>query len=1009
MIVLAFLINAFTWRGQADRTVARRHHKSRYAAEAERRDEGVIETPYPPSWVDKESMKTVIAEPLHNRVVLACKAVGYPEPEIKWTKDGIKIEDDNVQKQDAFNYYKVNKAKQRLVITQLQKAHEGKYTCIISNTYGTINHTYIVESLEHNIYGPKIIEKPYNQTIVVGMDAYFRCDVDAGALAPVINWAKAKDVNNLDKSSKDSFILISGYENKNELIIHNASKKDSGLYVCFVQNSAGRAMAKAHLTVLADFEAVEHPPENITALTGSDVNFHCRTPLDIRPFISWVRIYEADIQTLAEQTEVLRLENVTASDAGEYACVIGTHAHNSFWETAFLSVTEVDPMMQTRIGHPHHTKLIVIVICVSALAVVCFVVVIVTYRRMRRERMKKLQAIQSAQAITAWTKKIIVERTNLSHPDSPIVAPVVRIERQPSSSRMRLGSENTTLTTLSEYELPMDPDWEFPRENLAIGKTLGEGAFGKVLQADALHLKQPGVASIVAVKMLKEGHTDTEMIDLVSEMDMMKVIGRHMNIINLLGVCTQDGPLYVIVEFAEHGNLRDFLRKHRPASGYERANGEKPPLTEKQLVSFSRQIAKGMEYLGSKKCIHRDLAARNVLVADGYVLKIADFGLARDVHSNDYYRKMGDGRLPVKWMAPEALFHRRYTIQSDVWSFGILLWEIMTLGGTPYPSVPSIEKLFQLLREGHRMEKPPQCSLQLYMLMRDCWHFYPNQRPTFAELVDCLQKILEVSCEEEYLDLGLPALDTPPSSDETCAIEQSAAKFFQIQNQPLQFHNHHYDQDNNWSPDQGFGSASGSGFCPSEGVSEDFPLTYTTVSHSQGSPGTSTPIYSTFQPRSQRGPEYQNQPNIMYSHQTSMPNNYMSDESLPPPPDMGLKYVQQTSLPNGDYNGTNYPMCDYNRPIRTVNNNSQQQSFQHGNEYLHTPPSRLRIEDGLDRMPKYIQTHPGHSNLYGQVLNLPPSYNPNNRADKVESQYTDDLNVDDYRERYSDHFVSSQL
>lgn len=193
------------------------------------------------------------------------------------------------------------------------------------------------------------------------------------------------------------------------------------------------------------------------------------------------------------------------------------------------------------------------------------------------------------------------------------------------------------------------------------------------------------------------------MMDLVSEMEMMKVIGKNINIINLIGCCTQGGPLYVVVEYAPFGNLKDFLREHRPSSGYEIAVGteqkEKKTLTQKDLVSFAYQVARGMEYLSSRRvstvqnyndirwscffqCIHRDLAARNVLVSDDYVLKIADFGLARDIHCNDYYRKKSDGRLPVKWMAPEALFHRVYTTQSDVWSYGILLWEIMTLGGT---------------------------------------------------------------------------------------------------------------------------------------------------------------------------------------------------------------------------------------------------------------------------------------------------------------------------------------
>ncbi|KAA0194578.1 hypothetical protein HAZT_HAZT004636 [Hyalella azteca] len=204
-------------------------------------------------------------------------------------------------------------------------------------------------------------------------------------------------------------------------------------------------------------------------------------------------------------------------------------------------------------------------------------------------------------------------------------------------------------------------------------------------------------------------------MDLVSEMEMMKIIGTHQNIINLIGCCTQDGPLFVVVEYAHYGNLRDFLRNSQPqALGYECAIDQDPKtsLTQRDLLGFAYQVARGMDYLAAKKCVHRDLAARNVLVCQDRVLKIADFGLARDIHSQDYYRKTSEGRLPVKWMAPEALFKRVYTSMSDVWAFGILLWEIMSLGGTPYPSVPSVENLFKLLREGHRMLKPHYCTTE---------------------------------------------------------------------------------------------------------------------------------------------------------------------------------------------------------------------------------------------------------------------------------------------------------
>ncbi|KAK7795750.1 hypothetical protein U0070_025168 [Myodes glareolus] len=253
-------------------------------------------------------------------------------------------------------------------------------------------------------------------------------------------------------------------------------------------------------------------------------------------------------------------------------------------------------------------------------------------------------------------------------------------------------------------------------DRLTLGNSLGEGCFGQVFMAEAIGFNMNNTVKpvTVAVKMLKDDANDQDLLDLVSEMEMMKGIGKHKNIINLLGACTQGGPLFVLMEYAAKGNLRDFLRAQRPLS-MEYCDDSRLPekqLTYKDLVSCAYQVAQGMEYLASQKCIHRDLAARNVLVTEDNVMKIADFGLARDMHNLEYYKKTTNGRLPVKWMAPESLFDQVFTHQSDVWSFGVLLWEIFTLGGSPYPGIP-VEELFKLLKGGYRMYKPTNCTHDL--------------------------------------------------------------------------------------------------------------------------------------------------------------------------------------------------------------------------------------------------------------------------------------------------------
>ncbi|XP_070273639.1 proto-oncogene tyrosine-protein kinase ROS isoform X1 [Myotis yumanensis] len=294
----------------------------------------------------------------------------------------------------------------------------------------------------------------------------------------------------------------------------------------------------------------------------------------------------------------------------------------------------------------------------------------------------------------------------------------------------------------------------FPRANLTLRLLLGSGAFGEVYEGTAVDILGAGSGETkVAVKTLKKGSTDQEKIEFLKEAYLMSKFN-HPNILKQLGVCLLNEPQYIILELMEGGDLLTYLRKARMTTFHG------PLLTLVDLVDLCVDISKGCVYLEQLHFIHRDLAARNCLVSvkdysnPSRVVKIGDFGLARDIYKNDYYRKRGEGLLPVRWMAPESLMDGIFTTQSDVWSFGILIWEILTLGHQPYPAHSNLDVL-NYVQSGGRLEPPRNCPDDLWNLMTQCWAQEPDQRPTFHKIQDQLQLFRKISlnsisqCREE--------------------------------------------------------------------------------------------------------------------------------------------------------------------------------------------------------------------------------------------------------------------
>ncbi|XP_066964608.1 vascular endothelial growth factor receptor 1-like [Macrobrachium rosenbergii] len=392
--------------------------------------------------------------------------------------------------------------------------------------------------------------------------------------------------------------------------------------------------------------------------------------------------------------------------------------------------------------------------------------------------------------------------------------------------------------------LPCESKFQIARNRIEFGKLIGKGEFGHVFQAKVDGLLPEEGQTTVAVKTAKSRSNDVFKKELIAEVKIMMHIGRHANILNLLGVCSEylatKGELLVLVEYCCHGNLRDYLVRHRKnfvqdrnasnhcslsygkaestvyaelrkddalssqgtssvvesdiekersldvvssspnvastlnaieLSSQEPSNpmftsrtsdhspsvysdliAQKEKLTEADLVSWSYQIAKGMEYLSLRKVVHGDLAARNILLDESYTVKISDFGFARDVYHKNY-KKNGQTSclMPVKWMSPEYLKDEIRSIQSDVWAYGVLLWEVFSLGESPYQGFVIDETFMEKIENGYRLPCPKYSPDKVYKMMLDCWQIEPMDRPPFSDFVKRMIRLLS-SREREYFE-----------------------------------------------------------------------------------------------------------------------------------------------------------------------------------------------------------------------------------------------------------------
>ncbi|KAL4656490.1 leukocyte tyrosine kinase receptor-like [Arapaima gigas] len=447
------------------------------------------------------------------------------------------------------------------------------------------------------------------------------------------------------------------------------------------------------------------------------------------PSQSCIRDEETKItQCICDSGEVLASDNMTCT--GElFCCILGTFCQK------FNIIIKTIPRNPVPEGHLPLPLILAVVAStvVSGLILTCASLTLIYYR-------KKNQLHAARVRLQSPKYKLSKIRTS-----------AIMTDYNPNYC---FAGKVTSLNDLKEV----------PRKNITLLRALGHGAFGEVYEGQVFGFGGDNAILQVAIKTLPEICSEQDEMDFLMEALIMSKFS-HQNIVRCIGVSLQTLPRFILLELMTGGDMKTFLRHNRPKTAQDCS------LSMLDLLHMAWDIALGCRYLEENHFIHRDIAARNCLLTcsgPGRVAKIGDFGMARDIYRASYYRKGGRAMLPVKWMPPEAFLEGIFTCKTDTWSFGVLLWEIFSLGYMPYPCKTNQEVL-EFVTGGGRMDPPKSCPGPVYRIMTQCWQHCPEHRPNFSTI---LERINYCTQDPDVINTPLPVECGPPTEEDDNTVVQ---------------------------------------------------------------------------------------------------------------------------------------------------------------------------------------------------------------------------------------------